>query len=185
MSADIAPDIHCPHCGWVILCPHVNVTFKAPEAALAPQHTPGPHSTRETFLQLVRRRQAAERKQPPAATPTATRGTANPGTNPAYVTAAIQRDLDRLAATHEGARNGTLHAVACNVFEFVKAGHADQNACRAELERIATAIGLPHSEIQSTLRSAWQRVGPRAQGVTNDHPKNGRHRHRQQPSGHR
>jgi hypothetical protein len=54
----------------------------------------------------------------------------------------------------------TLHAVACNVFEFVKGGHADAGI-RAELERIATANGLPDSEIQSTLRSAWQRVSPR------------------------
>lgn len=88
---------------------------------------------------------------------------AQPGMNPRYVGAAIRDDLDELAAATEGSRNHTLHDVACNVFEFVKAGHADETAARAELERIATAIGLGHYEyeIQATLRSAWGRVSPR------------------------
>jgi hypothetical protein len=87
---------------------------------------------------------------------------AQPGTNPAYAATAIRADLERLAAATEGVRNHTLIAVACNVFEFVKAGHADGPACRAEIERIANAIGLPDREIQTTLRSAWGRVGPRS-----------------------
>jgi hypothetical protein len=84
------------------------------------------------------------------------------GTNPAYVKAALDRELNELAEATEGHRNDTLHAVACNVFEFVKAGHVEQAAAVAELERIASAIGLTDSEIRDTLRSAWNKVAPRA-----------------------
>jgi hypothetical protein len=126
----------------------------------------------DSFLENVRRRKSAQTgrydpgaihewldAKPPKRSSLA--DAAQPGGNPRYVAAAIRADLERLAATHEGRRNSTLHAVACNVFEFVKAGHADEAAVRAELERIAAAIGLGHHEIQSTLRSAWNKVGPR------------------------
>lgn len=86
---------------------------------------------------------------------------AAPGKNPVYVAAAIRSDLERLAAAAKGCRNDTLLRVACNVFEFVKGGHADQSTAVAELERIAGAVGLPHSEIHTTLRSAWQRTKAR------------------------
>jgi len=85
---------------------------------------------------------------------------AQPGTNPAYVAAAIRADLEKLAAATEGVRNHTLHAVAANVFEFVKGGHVKADISD-ELERIAAEIGLHSNEIRATLRSAWQRVGPR------------------------
>jgi hypothetical protein len=104
-------------------------------------------------LEKERRRKQTSAEQPVDA--------AKPGRNPAYVTKAIHADLERLANAHEGTRNHTLHAVACNVFEFVKGGHANEPAARAEMERIAHAIGLPHNEIQATLRSAWNKVGPR------------------------
>lgn len=86
------------------------------------------------------------------------------GTNPAYIKAALDADLADLAAATEQShcRNDTLLRVACNIFEFVKAGHVDQTSAVAELERIASTNGLPDSEIRATLRSAWQRVGPRA-----------------------
>jgi hypothetical protein len=152
---NIQPDIDCPHCGPVIICPHTAPTTSGrwPD----PAHNPTPDS--RSFLQRVAERHGrSHRPQRPAGNVTAI---AAPGTNPKYVGAAIRADLERLAAAHEGTRNGTLIAVACNVFEFVKAGHADETTARAELERIATAIGLGHGEIQTTLRSAWQRVQPR------------------------
>jgi hypothetical protein len=131
----------------------------------APVQADKPATDSRTFLQRVDERHAKEsngRLPRPQRRTGEVGDIAQPGTNPAYVRAAIRTDLGRLAAAHEGVRNGTLHAVACNVFEFVKAGHANGPAARAELERIATAIGLPHHEIQSTLRSTWQRVGPRS-----------------------
>lgn len=88
--------------------------------------------------------------------------TAPPGGNPEYVHAAVRADLDKLAAATEGARNDTLLRVSCNVFEFVKGGHAEHDPVWAELRRIAGVIGLDHTEIESTLRSAWGRVGPRS-----------------------
>jgi hypothetical protein len=107
------------------------------------------------FLENCKLLQAAEPRRPrPAAI-------AAPGGNPAYVAAAIRAELQRLADATEGTRNDTLHKVACRVFEFVKGGHADQNAAHAELERIATAIGLELREIHATIKSAWNRVGPR------------------------
>jgi hypothetical protein len=86
---------------------------------------------------------------------------AQAGTHPRYVEAAIGAELQRLADATEGTRNHTLYCVACKVFEFVKGGHADQAGARAELQRLAAAIGLPDSEIRATLESAWRRVGPR------------------------
>jgi hypothetical protein len=80
---------------------------------------------------------------------------AAPGTNPAYVAKAIRAELERLASTREGGRNATLFRVACRVFEFVKGGHADETAARAELTRIATDIGLEPYEIENTIKSAW------------------------------
>lgn len=97
----------------------------------------------------------------PPSPPTPVNGIASPGGNPRYVETAIRSDLERLAAATEGVRNDTLLRVACNVFEFVKGGHADESAARAELTRISAANGLPGWEIENTLRSAWNRVGPR------------------------
>jgi hypothetical protein len=108
---------------------------------------------------------------PGAATTSRPRPTAiaKPGTNPAYVAAAIRKELDKLAALPPlpSNRNTVLHEVACNIFEFVKGGHADKTAAWDELERIALAIGLHPSEItgpdgkHGTLGSAWKKVGPR------------------------
>lgn len=86
---------------------------------------------------------------------------AAPGTNPAYVAASITKELNRLAAATEGHPNATLCSVACAVFEFVKGGHADETRARAELERIALAIGLGDGEIKATFTHTWNRVGPR------------------------
>lgn len=86
---------------------------------------------------------------------------APPGGNPVYVQKAVNAELTKLAAAQEGCRNDTLHKVACCIFEFAKGGHVDQAAAWAELRRLAATIGLQHNEIEATLRSAWNRVGPR------------------------
>lgn len=85
---------------------------------------------------------------------------AKPGHNPRYVAKVISPELERLANTREGSRNHTLNKVAFNIFGLVKAGHVDAGI-HAELERIATAIGMPDHEIRSTLRSAWGAAQPR------------------------
>jgi hypothetical protein len=100
------------------------------------------------------------KKPKPAQPPTSVQVYAG-GHNPRYVAAAITAELNKLAAAVEGKRNATLHTVSCNVFEFVKAGHADERAARDELERIAAAIGLDDSEIRATIKSAWKRTQPR------------------------
>jgi hypothetical protein len=161
--ANIAGDIMCSQCGrMVIICPHINcftVTRAAP--------TPRADIESKTFVQRVRERQAREKrspKSPGTSAPASMAVTAPPGGNPAYVKAAIGKELATLAATREGShkRNDTLNTVAFNVFGFVKGGHADKTACWDELKRIGAAIGLPDLEMvgfdgaHGTLGSAWQ-----------------------------
>jgi hypothetical protein len=137
------------------------------------------HGWTQNFLENVRRRKAAAipdevwkyfghrppRRQPER--PADNRRTdapivvAQPGGNPRYVAAAIRAELDRLASAHEGSRNTRLNEAAFAIFAFVKGGHADENASRAELERVALAIGLENREIHATLRSAWNTASPR------------------------
>jgi hypothetical protein len=128
----------------------------------APVESDDPRYT-SSFLENMRRRKSRpdQTVTPASAIYRRPVDVAQPGTNPTYVRAAIDRELATLAAATEGSRNDTLHRVACQVFEFVKGGHADGAAAGAELTRIAAANGLPASEIRSTLRSAWGRVGPR------------------------
>lgn len=133
----------------------------------------------ENMRRLKERRQVAESHdvpdqmwryfghEPPggATAATATRSgprkVAKPGANPAYVAAGIRRELDKLAAAHKGCRNTRLNEAAFAIFGFVKGGHAAQSAAINELTRIATANGLPASEIRTTLRSAWRTAEPR------------------------
>ncbi len=164
---DIAPDVNCPYCGMVIICPHT------PPVPYPPHYVGPPPSPRldyertDNFLENMRRRKAAKAAKAAEcgeglkARASQSTDIAQPGTNPGYVAAAIRREFERLAAAAEGARNDTLNRVAFAVFGFVKGGHADEKIARAELERIAAVSGLPHSEIQSTLRSAFTAAEPR------------------------
>jgi hypothetical protein len=170
---NIAPDVNCPHCGWVIICPHTPAVPYPPNCINTNTAPPPPDvEWTDDFLENMRRIKAWEAaairdevgKTPPARSdvtpsvrPTAI---AQPGRNPAYVAAAIRGELGELANAREGTRNDTLNRVAFRIFAFVKAGHADEKAARAEMTRIAAANGLPHSEIQSTLRSAWNSASP-------------------------
>jgi hypothetical protein len=155
---NIEPDVDCPHCGMVIICPHT------PPVAYPPHciNTPPPRLDVEytdDFIENMRRRKA--RKAGATTSRPRPADIAQPGTNPGYVTAAIRSELSRLASAVEGCRNDTLNRVAFAVFGFVKGGHADEQGARHELERIASVIGLPHNEIQATLRSAWTGAEPR------------------------
>jgi hypothetical protein len=130
----ILPDIDCSHCGPVIVCKHTEPQLSTTTGC----------SLQELFLERTRGRKRQTKR-------IATEHVAHPGQNPRYVAAAISRDLEVLAAAVEGVRNDTLLKVACNIFEFVRGGHANEAGAYAELERIAGAIGLPDREIHSTL----------------------------------
>jgi hypothetical protein len=176
---NIEPDVDCLHCGMVITCPHTPAVPYPPHCINTP---PPPLDIEYTdnFIENMRRskaRKAADAAReiptelyeyyghtpPGAATTSRPRpaAIAKPGTHPAYVAAAIRNELTKLAAAREGTRNATLAPVACAVFEFVKAGHAEKAAAWDELERIALAIGLEPSEIKSSLTHQWKKVGPR------------------------
>jgi len=111
------------------------------------------------FLARVAHR---KREQQPAAhsTPRPPTIPANPGALRRYVERAMDAELDRLAAAPKGCQNTILHAVACNIFELVKAGFGSRHAAVQELTRIADAIGHD-GDTNATLNSAWNKVGPR------------------------
>jgi len=157
-DVNIAGDIQCPTCGPVITCPHVGFRVVPPRPAHDSANAP---AWTDDFIENLRLEDAAHRETTRVAAgdvhvvvdaPAA----AAPGGNPAYVSAAIGRELATLAAATPGSRNHKLNMVAFNVFGFVKGGHADKAACWAELERIANAIGLDDREIRGTLASAWK-----------------------------
>jgi hypothetical protein len=128
----------------------------------APIEPASPHTG--NFIENMRRRKAAAREIPDELWKTSRplpAHIAQPGANPAYVVAAIRGELGHLAEAIQGTRNDTLNRVAFAVFGFVKGGHADEQAARAELERIASVIGLSHNEIQATVGSAWTSAVPR------------------------
>lgn len=81
--------------------------------------------------------------------------------NRGYVESCVRDDLDLLAGATEGGRNETLIAVACNLFEWAKGNHVDAKWAHDTLERLALDIGEQPDKVRSTLRSAWNRVGPR------------------------
>jgi hypothetical protein len=85
---------------------------------------------------------------------------ATPGALRRYVERAMDAELAKLAAATKGTRNTDLHDVACNIYEFVKAGYGTRQSATAELTRIANAIGHD-GDTKATLNSAWNKVGPR------------------------
>lgn len=145
----------CPECSF-----HVETQgHRDCCSGTAPVQPPSPYTG--NFLENSRRLKAERRGESEKPTRRNTTAIAQAGTNPAYVAAALRGELEGLAAAVEGCRNDKLNRAAFAVFGFVKGGHADEESARAELERIASTIGLPHSEIQATLRSAWTSAVPR------------------------
>lgn len=95
------------------------------------------------------------------------------GSNPAYVDAAVRAELAILSSTpengvspvatpsHRAGRANTAFDVACNLFEFVKSGHLDAASTEDAVRGAARETGLPDTEIETAIKSAWNRVSPR------------------------
>jgi hypothetical protein len=100
---------------------------------------------------------------------------ASAGSNRPYVDKAVSDELEILRTTpehgvspllpanrqHRLGRANTAFDVACNLFEFVKAGHLDGAAAEDLVRGAARQTGLPDTEIDNAIKSAWNRVGPR------------------------
>lgn len=82
-----------------------------------------------------------------------------PGRNPAYVKAALDGELARLggavAGDSEDGRRPTLFKVACKVFAFAKAGHADAAGLRGVLHDWAASHGFDAKDTDRQLDNAW------------------------------
>lgn len=70
-----------------------------------------------------------------------------------YARAALEKELDILARASEGGRNEQLNKSAFNLGQLVAAGLLDEFEVGQKLEMVASAIGLPDSEIKATIRS--------------------------------
>lgn len=81
------------------------------------------------------------------------------GHNPAYVKAALDDEFAKLAQAVVGdaeyGRRPTLFKVACNVFGFAKAGHADGRGLRDILHAWAMSHGFNDTDIARQLDNAW------------------------------
>lgn len=77
------------------------------------------------------------------------------GTSP-YGAKALQEELYILANTSEGARNHQLNKSAFNLAQLVAAGHLDSVNTQQQLRATALMTGLPPSEVDGTLRSAFK-----------------------------
>lgn len=79
----------------------------------------------------------------------------------AFGEAALIEEIGNVATEIDGHRNDTLFKSACKLFELAKAGSLDYHRVESELTTAARTCGLPDRDIQTTLRSADKRVGPR------------------------
>jgi hypothetical protein len=71
-----------------------------------------------------------------------------------YADAALRRALEQVMGAPVGTRNDTLYRAAFATAHFVLAGKLGEGVWRHALSEAATYIGLPPSEIASTLDSA-------------------------------
>lgn len=97
--------------------------------------------------------QEPPRHETPAAPPSPPRYSSGEGT--AYGLAALDNALASLAQAPVGQRNHTLNRVAFNLARLVAGGHLLESAARAELTRVALAIGLNSWETARTIGSAF------------------------------
>lgn len=96
---------------------------------------------------------------PPEAPPRAAHHTADP-----YAANALRNALGDVLAANTGERNDTLNRQAFGLFGLVKAGRLDDAAVTERLTQAGAAIGLPASEIATTLDSARNAATPRHEG---------------------
>ena len=80
--------------------------------------------------------------------------TAPAGRYAPYAQAALDRELDALAKTHEGGRNDQLNRAGYSLGQLVGAGLLDRADVESQLQATALAIGLAERETAATLRSA-------------------------------
>lgn len=83
---------------------------------------------------------------PPPPRPTGTR-------EQRYAASALHRELAVLASAVEGSRNDTLNRAAFNLGQLTATGLLDRDQVVAELERVATGIGLGPDESRRTIAS--------------------------------
>jgi len=70
-----------------------------------------------------------------------------------YAVAALRDECAILASAQNGCRNDQLNTSAFKMGTLVGAGVLDRNTVESELYVTASKIGLPHAEIEKTLRS--------------------------------
>ncbi len=70
-----------------------------------------------------------------------------------YAASALHRELTRLTSAAVGSRNDTLNRAAFNLGQLTAAGLLDCDHVAAELERVATGIGLGPAETRRTIAS--------------------------------
>ena len=90
----------------------------------------------------------------PTATPAKVH-TAPAGRYSPYAQAALDRELDELARTHEGARNAQLNRATYSLSQLAAAGLLDWPDVESQLEATSLAIGLEERETRATIRSAY------------------------------
>lgn len=71
-----------------------------------------------------------------------------------YGLTALERLVDELLATTEGARNDTLNRITYRVARLVAGGELEHDPAMQELSKAATSIGLGEVEIRATIQSA-------------------------------
>jgi hypothetical protein len=74
----------------------------------------------------------------------------------AYIRAAVNQELSRVALAPAGDRNTSLNMAAFSLGTLVGAGELDRAAIEAELEFAARRAGLGESEILATIRSGME-----------------------------
>jgi hypothetical protein len=95
------------------------------------------------------------REPPPPATNGHPRPRADVGDATAYGRAALERELDTLAAATEGTRNDSLNRAAFSLAQLADAGHLPWGEASAQLSAVASRIGLTEREAGRTIGSAW------------------------------
>ncbi len=96
----------------------------------------------------------AARPRPAAPAPAA-------GRLPAYLRAAVAREVAVVAAAPEGRRNRILFTAAVALGQLVAGGALPADLVTAELEQAAVGIGLGQAEAASTIRSGLRAGGRR------------------------
>ena len=90
----------------------------------------------------------------PSPAPATPRASAAPvGRYTRYAQAALDRELDELARTREGARNSQLNRAAYALGQLVGAGALERSDVESLLESTALAIGLDPHETRATVKS--------------------------------